>query len=110
MLAKVNRLNKHGSYAYVYNKGKRVSESDVVLIYTPARSVRVGFSVSNKVGKSVVRNKVKRRLRAAVQSRLSELRGCQAIVLARPSAADKPYAVLDGELARLLEKAELIAR
>lgn len=107
MLSKAHRLNKHGSYAYVYRKGTRLSEPDVALIYTPARTVRVGFSVSNKVGKAVVRNKVKRRLRASVRTRLSAISGCQAIVVANPSAAGKPYAVLDAEVARLLKRAGL---
>ncbi|MCH5154457.1 MAG: ribonuclease P protein component [Clostridiales bacterium] len=109
MLNKANRLNKHGSFAYVYRKGNRLSESDVVLIYTaPAHSVRVGFSVSNKVGKAVVRNKVKRRLRSAVQNRIPSMRGCQAIVLAKPSAADKSFEVLSNEVEHLLYKAGLL--
>ena len=65
--------------------------------------------MSNKVGKSVVRNKVKRRLRAAVAARLSGLSGCQAIVVANPSAAGKAYAELDGQLARLFARAGLTA-
>ena len=108
MLDKAHRLNKHGSLAYVYRKGVRLSEPDVVLIYTPARSVRVGFSVSNKVGKAVVRNKVKRRLRASVAAHLHGMAGCQAIVVANPSAAGKDYAALDGELVALLRRAELL--
>ena len=108
MLDKAHRLNKHGSFSYVYRKGKRLSETDVVLIYTPARSVRVGFSVSNKVGKAVVRNKVKRRLRASASDKLARLSGCQAIVIANPSAAGKDYAVLDGELNNLFVRAGLL--
>ncbi len=107
MLAKANRLNKHGSFAYVYRNGKRFSEADVVLICVPARSARVGFSVSNKVGKAVVRNKVKRRLRAAVGARLSRMAGCQAVFVANVSAADKDFLTLDGEVASLLKRAGL---
>ncbi len=108
MLAKAHRLNKHGSYSYVYRNGRRFSEPDVVLIFTPARSVRVGFSVSNKVGKAVVRNKVKRRLRESVAAMLPRMSGCQAVVSANPSAAHKDYAVLDGELVRLFERAGIV--
>ncbi len=108
MLAKANRLNKHGSFAYVYRKGRRLVEQDVVLTYTPARCVRVGFCVSNKVGKAVVRNKVKRRLRAAVGNILLSIRGCQAIITANASAADKDFACLDAQVERLFAAAGLI--
>lgn len=108
MLDKAHRLNKHGSFAYVYRNGRRFSEPDVALTFTPARTVRVGFSVSNKVGKAVVRNKVKRRLRASVGCMLANLCGCQAVVTANPSAAGKDYAALDGQLTRLFRRAGLL--
>lgn len=108
MLAKSDRLNKHGSFAYVYRNGKRFAEADVVLVCVPARSARVGFSVSNKVGKAVVRNKVKRRLRASVASRLKRMAGCQAIFVANVSAAGKPFSALDGEVESLLARAGLL--
>lgn len=108
MLNKANRLNKHGSFSYVYRNGKRLSESDLVLTYTPARTVRVGFSVSNKVGKAVVRNKVKRRLRASVQNKLGAMRGCQAVIIANVSAAGADYKTLDGQITRLFTRAGLL--
>ncbi len=108
MLPKANRLNKHGSFSYVYRKGKGLAEPDVVLYFTPAKTPRVGFSVSNKVGKAVVRNKVKRRLRASAGAMLPRLRGCQAVVTASPSAAGKSYAELDGQLRKLFSCAGLI--
>lgn len=107
MLAKANRLNKHGSFAYVYRKGVRLSEPDLSLFYTPSHAAKVGFSVSNKVGKAVKRNKVKRRLRAAVQTQLSGLKGCQAIIVANPSAAEKDYAELYMQVTRLFVRAGL---
>ena len=108
MLDKAHRLNKHGSFAYVYRHGKRVGEADLVLIYAPSRTARVGFSVSNKVGKAVVRNKVKRRLRASVGGKLARLGGCQAIIVANTTAAGKDFCELDGEVDRLFRRAGLM--
>lgn len=68
----------------------------------------MGFSVSNKVGKAVVRNKVKRRLRASVGNLIGTLGGCQAVITANPSAAGKDYAALDGQLNRLFSRAGLL--
>lgn len=92
----------------MYKNGKRIAEHDLVLFFTPAKTTRVGFSVSNKVGKAVVRNKVKRRLRASVAAKLGSIRGCQAVVSANASAAGKEYAELDGQLSRLFARAGLM--
>ncbi len=108
MLDKSHRLNKHGSFAFVYRNGKRLSDTDLVLFYTPAKTARVGFSVSNKVGKAVVRNKVKRRLRASVAAMMWRIKGCQAVVSANSSAASKEFSELDEEVLRLFTRAGLI--
>ncbi|PKK95720.1 MAG: ribonuclease P protein component [Tenericutes bacterium HGW-Tenericutes-4] len=70
MLEKKNRLLKRKEFSYVFHRGKRFSTKLVVLNYTPTKlpQFRVGFSVSKKIGKAVIRNKVKRRMREIVRS------------------------------------------
>jgi len=59
----------------------------------------VGFVVSKAVGNAVVRNKVKRRMRALVAERLDTLpQGSLVVVRALPAAADAEYARLSGDL------------
>lgn len=73
--------------------------------------VRIGFSVSKRVGGAVVRNRVKRRLREAVRVRLTSLTpGWDIVVSARPAAASAPFETLDAEIGALLQRAGLAPR
>ena len=81
---------------------------NLVLIVAKARhgSIRVGFSVSKKVGNSVVRNRVKRRLKECFRAQMLAVKpGYSYIFVARPSAADQTYAVLYREMNALLKRA-----
>ncbi len=59
------RLKKNKDFRFLFNKGKRCQTSNLILIYHRSRSIKVGFSVSKKHGKSVQRNRIKRLLRAS---------------------------------------------
>jgi ribonuclease P protein component len=61
---------------------------------------QVGFVVSKSVGPAVIRNRVKRRLRAAVRPRLDELAGWLVVFRARPAAANADYARLQADVDR----------
>jgi ribonuclease P protein component len=66
---------------------------------------RVGITVSSRVGKAVVRNRVRRRLREALQARLDRLApGSDIVLVARPASAEAAWtdltSALDGVLAR----------
>jgi len=61
-MKKAYRLKNRGSFTYIYRKGTSLSTSILVLLHVPSHSLRMGVSVSKKIGKSVVRNKVKRRI------------------------------------------------
>lgn len=68
--------------------------------------MRVGFSVGKKVGKSVVRNKTKRRLKEAFRIHIPEIkRGFNYLIVARPQAAECDYSALEDNLLKLLAKA-----
>ena len=56
------KLKKNYEFKRVYNEGRYYVEKYVVMyiIMNNSASNRVGFSVSKKVGNSVVRNRVKR--------------------------------------------------
>ena len=80
MLSKKYRLTKNGSFSYLYAHGSRAAEKPVRLNFVKSKSgVKIGFSVSNKIGHAVVRNKVKRRMRAIAAEYIKRLTPCQAV-------------------------------
>jgi ribonuclease P protein component len=58
--------------------------------------VRVGFTVSRKVGNAVQRNRARRRLRAVAAAVLGDCGepGCDYVVIGRSGTLDRPYAAL----------------
>lgn len=109
MLKKGNRLTKHGSFSYVYRKGKSLQRGLIRLIFVPARSaVRVGFSVSNKVGKAVKRNKVRRRMRAVAAEFLPKMKSCQVVFVASPGSAELSYCEIRSVMENLLRRSAII--
>ena len=66
----------------------------------------VGFVVSKAVGNAVVRNRVKRRLRAIVALHLPELpEGLLMVVRALPESASADFARLEADLTSCLRRA-----
>jgi ribonuclease P protein component len=70
------------------------------------REVRVGFTASRKVGNAVVRNRAKRRLRAAA-ARLLTARGnpgTDYVLIARAATPGRPFAALLEDLEAALRR------
>ena len=106
-------LKRNKQFRQVYRKGKSVACRELVLIYAKNRSdmVHVGFSVGKKLGNSVVRNRVKRRLREAFRPNLPLLLpGFDLIVIARDAARDAPFFFFADSLRYLLRKAGLFQK
>ena len=69
---------------------------------------RVGYTASRKVGGAVVRNRARRRLRAAVHDVLTARAkpGCDYVLIARAGTAGRPYALLLQDLSTALDRVE----
>ena len=71
-------------------------------------AVRVGFTASRKVGNAVVRNRAKRRLRAAASQILPD-EGSPAtdyVLIARAATVERPYSALVADLEAALRRVE----
>jgi len=65
---------------------------------------RIGFVVPKQAGGAVVRNRIRRRLRAALLPHRAELSGVDLVVSAGAPAAQQPFAQLAEDLARCLAR------
>jgi ribonuclease P protein component len=76
------------------------------------KQARFGFTVTKRLGKAVDRNRIKRRLRAAVRDvQMHHARpGFDYVVVARLAARDTAYAALVGDLAKALERVHEASR
>lgn len=79
----------------------------VVYVATTGDASRMaGFAVSKAVGGAVIRNRVKRRLRAIVAAALGDLPdGTTVVVRALPAAASASFSQLEGDVRGALAQA-----
>ncbi|QNN66203.1 ribonuclease P protein component [Sphingomonas rhizophila] len=92
------------------NRGRRAPTPGFVLLVRPRGdddpTIRVGFTVTKKIGNAVVRNRMKRRFRALAREVLpvSGLAGADHVMIGRDGGIERDFAQLRSELARALKK------
>lgn len=110
MLPRESRLNSPRDFTRVTRAGNRGAARTVVVHVVSSddgEPSRVGFVVSKRVGNSVVRHRVVRRLRAVTAARLSGLPGGTSIVVrALPAAADATSGELAADVSTALRRSE----
>jgi len=100
-------LKGNRAFHRLYNKGKCFPQGAVVVYArrNGGQTSRLGLTVGTKVGKAVVRNKIRRRLREIYRLHESEMKcGWDIVIVARSRAKEVPYRVLESEFLRAAEK------
>jgi ribonuclease P protein component len=69
-------------------------------------TMRLGITVTKKIGGAVVRNRMKRRFRALAREILpsSGIRGADHVLIGRAGGIERPFADLSAELSKALAK------
>lgn len=102
-------LTRREQYTLVYDGGRSWASSLLVMRALPNGLAlsRYGLSISKQVGKAVVRNRIKRRLREILW--LTPVKpGWDIVFIARKPAVDASYAELRKTVEGLLSRARLL--
>lgn len=93
------------------NRGRRIPMPGFLLLVRPRgdedATMRIGITVTKKIGGAVVRNRMKRRFRALARELLPErgLPGADHVLIGRATGVERDYGLLRAELERALAKA-----
>lgn len=116
MSATIGRLHRRPDYVRVARRGRKGVQPGLVLQVAPrpagaeapsalpGSDIRVGFTVTRKVGNAVIRNRVRRRLKAVA----AEVLGARArpgfdyVVIGRKGAERRAFGALKSDLERAL--------
>ncbi|MFV0372765.1 ribonuclease P protein component [Microbacterium sp.] len=108
MLARGNRLTRGTDYRAVVRGGGKCAARNTVTYVSSTRSsqpARFGFIVSKQVGGAVIRNTVRRRLKAVCAEALPGVSaGSDVVVRALPGAATADFETLRAEVSRCLSR------
>lgn len=94
----------------MYRKGRSSVQGGLVAYCQKNKQgkTRLGVTVSTKLGKAVVRNRVRRQLREIYRLHLHEMKkGYDLILVGRVKAVHTPYSKLDKQYLRALEELSL---
>ena len=111
MMKKRYRIKKEKDFKLVFKKGKSYANRQFVVYLSDHPDVthlRLGISVSKRLGNAVMRNKIKRRIRAFFQQHKDSLKPHEYIVIARNPVSSMDYHQIEKSLLHVLKIAKCI--
>jgi len=104
-MQRIYRLTKNSSFNYIYKKGESKSSKSLTLTFIKASNVKLGVSVSKKIGKSVVRSLVKRRIKESFRLFIPAITvKCNYVIIARQGVEERTFAEISKEIEGLLKR------
>lgn len=101
------RLKRRAAFQYVFRKGEKTGASDLMLLAARSREgLKIGLSVSKKVGGAVTRNRVKRLLREAIRPLEADIsKNYMYVIVAHPSLAERDFSEVCRQVRCVFERA-----
>lgn len=111
-MQKKYRLKNGRVFSYLHRKGDSCANKLLVLVHAASKyPLKVGFIVSKKVGKAVVRNKVRRRLREAFRALIPYINdNVNYIVIARQTCSAANFEEIANNLLHVIIKSDNLAK
>ena len=110
MLSKQYRLRNGDQITDLRQRGRSWQNRWFVLVKgaNDCPTSRFAFSVSRRLGKAVIRNRLRRVMRDCIRRRLPTLQsGWDVLLIARLPVRDAPYEQIDGAIADILSQSRL---
>ena len=111
MLTKKLRMKRNTQFTYVFKKGQAVKSKCLMLIVAPKkfRNPKIGLVVTKKIGKSVVRNHVKRLIRESIRQYVSLISPeYDLIIVARQGVECATFEEINKTILELLKKSNAL--
>ena len=107
--AKPGRLKRRTEFLKVASAGRKAAVGGVVLQALPrpdTQALRLGFTVTKKVGNAVRRNRTRRRLKEAARLLLQQVQvqNADLVLIGRDSTAGRKFRTLQADIRKALER------
>jgi ribonuclease P protein component len=108
---KTVRLLRRSEFLRVQETGKKLSCDCFLALFLrrdpPGQVTRIGVTVSKKIGKAVIRNQIRRRVRELFRKQKGQfVSGLDVVLIARPSAAQADWTRIRRSFDKIREELE----
>ncbi|NLN14591.1 MAG: ribonuclease P protein component [Tissierellia bacterium] len=105
------RLRKNMEFKRVYDQGRNYWNRNLILYVrkNDLNETRVGFTITKKIGNSVVRNKIRRRMREIYRLNFHNLKaGYDLVFITKKNVVDLSFKELESSMLHIMKIAKLL--